>query len=459
MGCRRHSNRSVTQHFFQAPPPEHLRELLPQYGIEHYIDQGSIGAVYKGRQISLDRDVAIKVLFHEFGDNPELRESFLTEARSMARLKHPNLLAVFDFGDVDGMPYTVMEYVNGESLHDAAWNHVIDPVQAASIVVGICKGLACAHEQNIFHRDIKPSNILLTLDAEPKVADFSLTHAKKPGKAGSAKVNLGYTAPEVIEDPSLAGELSDIYSVGVILHQLITGLDPLGSTGPPTQPTGRLRLDAIWSKATHITPALRHPSASALAADLENWIAVQQAPKKATPAAASAPYNPTKPKIHAAPSAKPMQLAPSPLTPKKLSLHSPQQATLRPSAENAAAPYNPTKPKIQAAPSAKPMQPKPLAPSPLTPKKLSLHSPQQAPLRPTAKNAAAPYNPKLRKPLAVVQPTGNGGGLMLKLFVIGILVIVIAIAYMILQQGKEEIREGISSGGSVGGTPSPDRQN
>ena len=454
MGCRRHSNRSVTQHSFQAPTPEHLRELLPQYGIEHYIDQGSIGAVYKGRQISLDRDVAIKVLFDEFGDNPELRESFLTEAKAMARLKHPNLLGIFDFGDVDGMPYTVMEYVNGESLHDAAWNHVIDPVQAASIVVGICKGLACAHEQKIFHRDIKPSNILLTVDAEPKLADFTLTHTKKPAQ--------GYTAPEVLEDPKLAGELSDIYSVGVILHQLITGLDPLEYTGPPTQPTGRLRLDAIWRKATHLTPALRYPSASALAADLEHWIALQSDPKKATPAAASAPYNPTKPKIHVASSAKPMHpkpVAPSPLTPKKHGLLTTQQATLRPPAKNTAVPYNPAKPKIHAAPSAKPMHPKPAAPLPLTPKKHGLLTTQQASLRPTAQSAAAPYNPNIRKPVAVVQPKDDGGGLMLKLFVIGILVIVIAFAYMILQQGKEEIREGISSGGSVGGTPSSNRRN
>lgn len=395
----------MTTHSFQAPTPEKLRELLPQYGIEHYIDQGSIGAVYKGRQLSLDRDVAIKVLFEEFGDNPEFRESFLTEARAMARLKHPNLLGVFDFGDVEGMPYTVMEYVKGESLHDAAWNHVIDPMQAASIVVGICKGLACAHEQKIFHRDIKPSNILLTVDAEPKVSDFSLTHPKNAGKAGSAKPIQGYTAPEVLEDPSLAGELADIYSVGVILHQLVTGIDPAGSTGPPTQPTGRLRLDAIWRKATHITPALRHPSASALAAELENWISLQKAPKQAPPAVASAPYNPTKPKIHAAANAKPMP-------------------------------------------------PKTVAPSPLIAKKPGLQQTQPASRKPMAQAAASPYSPKIRKPLAAVQHTEDGSGLTLKLCIIGILVVIIAIAYMILQQGREEIRQGISGGSPFGAAQS-----
>lgn len=101
-----------------------------------------MGAVYKARQLSLDRDVAIKVLLYEFGGDAEFRESFTTEAKAMARLNHPNLLGVFDYGNVDGMPYIVMEYVDGESLHEAAWNKAIAPLQAVAIVKGICAGLA-----------------------------------------------------------------------------------------------------------------------------------------------------------------------------------------------------------------------------------------------------------------------------------------------------------------------------
>lgn len=263
----------MSDHSIQAPSPEHLAELLPQYGVESFIAQGGMGAVYKATQLSLDRDVAIKVLLYEFGGDAEFRESFTTEAKAMARLNHPNLLGVFDYGDVDGMPYIVMEYVQGGSLHEAAWNEAIEPSAAVNIVKGICDGLAHAHEHSIVHRDIKPSNILLTLSAEPKIADFGLAHAADSEKPGLVMGTPGYTAPEVFQDPEQAGQLADIYSVGVILHQLLTGTDPAGSAGPPTQPTGNLRLDAIWRKATHINPAQRYATVAAMAADLEKWSA------------------------------------------------------------------------------------------------------------------------------------------------------------------------------------------
>lgn len=262
----------MSDNSIQAPSPEYLGELLPQYGIEAFIAQGGMGAVYKARQISLDRDVAIKVLLYEFGEDVEFRESFTTEAKAMARLNHPNLLGVFDYGTVDGMPYIVMEYVDGGSLHEAAWNKAIDPSQAVAIVKGICEGLAHAHGHNIVHRDIKPSNILLTPAAEPKVADFGLAHAMDSENAGLVMGTPGYTAPEVFQNPDQAGKLADVYSVGVILHQLLTGIDPAGCLEPPSQVTGHPRLDLIWRKATHITPALRYPSVAAMATDLESWL-------------------------------------------------------------------------------------------------------------------------------------------------------------------------------------------
>jgi serine/threonine protein kinase len=266
----------MSDHPFAAPSPESLAELLPQFDVEFFIAQGGMGAVYKGRQISLSRDIAIKVLPHEVGENEEFRESFISEAKSMARLNHPNLLGVFDYGTVGGMPYIVMEYVDGGSLHQAAYNQAVEPMQAAAIVKGICEGLAHAHEHGIVHRDIKPSNILLTRKAEPKVADFGLAHAADSDTPGLVMGTPGYTAREVFQDPNQAGELADIYSVGVILHQLLTGIDPAGCMEPPCQPSGSLRLDAIWRKATHILPAQRYATVSALAYDLEKWIAAKQ---------------------------------------------------------------------------------------------------------------------------------------------------------------------------------------
>jgi len=261
----------------QAPSPEYLGELLPQYGIESLIAQGGMGAVYKASQLSLDRHVAIKVLLYEFGGDAEFRESFTTEAKAMARLNHPNLIGVFDYGTVEGMPYIVMEYVNGQSLHEAAWNQAIQPSQAVAIVKGICDGLAHAHRHDIVHRDIKPSNILLTPEAMPKIADFGLARATDSDKSGLVMGTPGYTAPEVFQDPNQAGPLADLYSVGVILHQLLTGIDPAGSMGPPTQATGNLRLDAIWRKATHIDAAQRYPSVAALAADLGKGFDIKSA--------------------------------------------------------------------------------------------------------------------------------------------------------------------------------------
>lgn len=268
---------------FQAPSPESLAKLLPQYDIEFFIAQGGMGAVYKGRQRSLDRDIAIKVLPHEVGASEELRESFISEAKAMARLNHTNLLGVFDYGTVEGMPYIVMEYVSGGSLHQAAYNQAVELIQAAVIVKAICAGLAHAHEHGIVHRDIKPSNILLTQKVEPKVADFGLAHAADWDKPGLMMGTPGYTAPEVFQDPSKAGTLADIYSVGVIFHQLLSGIDPAGSMEPPTHAIGNLRLDAIWRKATNINPALRFPTVDAMAAELDKWISSKQAAEVAPP--------------------------------------------------------------------------------------------------------------------------------------------------------------------------------
>lgn len=278
---------------FNAPGLETLAELLPQYGIESFIAQGGMGAVYKARQLSLDRDVAIKVLPIELGKDADFRESFITEAKAMARLNHPNLLGVFDYGDVEGMPYIVMEYVEGGSLHEAAWNRAIEPVAAVAIVKGICDGLAHAHENGIVHRDIKPSNILLTTKAEPKVADFGLAQASDAAESGIMMGTPGYTAPEVFHDYSQAGHLADIYSVGVILHQLLTGIDPAGSSGPPTKATGNLRLDAIWNKATHITPSQRYRSVLEMATDLDKWASAIKAQKKPAISAGQTTYQPT----------------------------------------------------------------------------------------------------------------------------------------------------------------------
>lgn len=258
---------------FQAPQPEQLSKLLPTLDVQALIAQGGMGAVYKARQKSLDRDVAIKVLPREIGRNPEFRFSFETEAKAMAKLNHRNLIGVYDFGDVEGMPYIVMEYVHGSSLYDSSWGKIVAPEQAVALVRAICDGLGHAHENGILHRDIKPANILLTPKAEPKIGDFGLAQSIDDGGDGLIMGTPGYTAPEVILGHRPPDHRADIYAVGVILHELITGQGPDPEYKKPFQASTDPRLDQIWSKATAPDPAQRYSSAYDMAADLDSWAA------------------------------------------------------------------------------------------------------------------------------------------------------------------------------------------
>jgi predicted Ser/Thr protein kinase len=268
---------------FQAPSLEHLAELLPAYDFEAFIAQGGMGAVYKARQRSLDRDVAIKVLPRELGADPEFRQSFETEAKAMARLNHPNLIGVYDFGDVEGMPYIVMEFVNGKSLFHSAYNTAIEAVQAVTIVKAISDGLAHAHENGVIHRDIKPANILLTPKAEPKIGDFGLARPAGADSSGILMGTPGYAAPEITRHPDHADRRSDLFALGVILYELLIGrCPPFEYQPPPSTVVGcDPALDRICEKAMHPVADLRYQSAEAFSAALEDWL------KKATGAAAA----------------------------------------------------------------------------------------------------------------------------------------------------------------------------
>ena len=257
---------------FEAPTLEALSALLPAYDFEAFIAQGGMGAVYKARQRALERDVAIKVLPRELGDDPEFRQSFETEAKAMARLNHPNLIGVYDFGAIDGMLYIVMEYVNGKSLYHSAYNLAVDPEQAAAIVKGICDGLAHAHENGVIHRDIKPANILLNEKVVPKIGDFGLARPHWAEGPGLIMGTPGYTAPEIYDNPEHCDRRTDIFAVGVILYELLTGQkSEEGSPPPSTVVRCDKRLDAIWKQATDPNPNFRYATVDRMAQDLEAW--------------------------------------------------------------------------------------------------------------------------------------------------------------------------------------------
>ena len=247
---------------------------MPGYDFECLIAKGGMGAVYKAKQRSLARDVAIKILPREVGQDPIFRQSFETEARAMARLNHPNLIGVYDSGAVDDMLYIVMEYVPGKSLYHSSYQKKVEPVQAAQLVQGICEGLGHAHENGIIHRDIKPANILLTPKAAPKIGDFGLARPVESEGAGLVMGTPGYTAPEVISSPHVADRRSDLFAVGVILYELMTGQRQEAGAPPPSTRCGcGPALDAIWRRATHSNPDQRYPDAQAFSADLAAWIA------------------------------------------------------------------------------------------------------------------------------------------------------------------------------------------
>ena len=258
---------------FDAPSIESLAALLPGYDIEAFVAKGGMGAVYKAHQRSLDRDVALKILPPELGQDEAFRASFQTEARAMARVNHPNLIGVYDFGEIDDLLYIVMEFVPGKSLFHSSHGQIIDPDQAVEIILGICRGLEQAHKNGVIHRDIKPANILLTPECEPKIGDFGIARRVGNESEGLAMATPGYTAPEIIQNPDSPDQRSDIFSVGVILYELLTGSSPSPDCDPPSVLVGcDPQLDLFWRTATQTDPTQRFASAKEMADELKAWL-------------------------------------------------------------------------------------------------------------------------------------------------------------------------------------------
>lgn len=260
---------------FELPAIGALADLLPAFDFEYLIAKGGTGAVYKARQRSLDRDIAIKIFPRELGADPLFHGSFQAGAKAMARLTHPNLIRVYDSGEVDGLFYMVMEYVPGKSLYRSAHGKVIDPKQAVEIVIAACQGIAHAHENGIVHRDIKPANILLTPECAPKIGDFGLARCTRSEAEGLPMGTPAYMAPEIVNNPETGDRQSDVFAIGVLLRELLTGV-PAGTEGSAKAVVADLKLAAICRQATHADPAMRHPDATSLADQLTRWMAPEQ---------------------------------------------------------------------------------------------------------------------------------------------------------------------------------------
>jgi predicted Ser/Thr protein kinase len=275
-----------------APTVEELATLFPQLEVIELIGRGGMGAVYKARQPALDRLVALKVLPPEAGRDPAFAERFGREARALARLVHANVVAVYDFGKAGEFYYLVMEYVDGANLRQVLRDGQLSPAQALRIVPQICDALQYAHEEGVVHRDIKPENILLDKKGRVKIADFGL--AKLLGRdtgdftlTGSRQVmgTLYYMAPEQVERPLEVDHRADIYSLGVVFYEMLTGQLPVGRFPMPSQKAGTdAYLDEIVLHAMEREPAQRYQHASEVKTDVESHTRRLPVPARGTSA-------------------------------------------------------------------------------------------------------------------------------------------------------------------------------
>lgn len=297
---------------FTPPSVEELAPLFPQLEILALIGKGGMGAVYRARQKQLDRIVALKILPPGIGDDPAFAERFAREAKALAMLNHPGIVTLYEFGKADGLYFFLMEFVDGVNLRQLLHAGRISAREALAIVPQICDALQFAHDQGIVHRDIKPENILLDRRGRVKVADFGLaklvgtergglsrsgeenaeatglteTFGTSGSAAGGTPALQGltdagkvmgtpqYMSPEQFDAPGEVDHRADIYALGVVFYQMLTGELPGKKIEAPSKKVQiDVRLDEVVLRALEKKPELRYQHASVLKTELETLAA------------------------------------------------------------------------------------------------------------------------------------------------------------------------------------------
>ncbi len=272
---------------FVAPAVEEVARLFPQWEILNLIGQGGMGAVYRVRQKELGRVAALKLLPPSVSSDPVFTERFTREARALAQLNHPGIVTLYEFGRAGGLFFFLMEFVDGVNLRQMLGTGRLAPREALAIVPQICDALQYAHDQGIVHRDIKPENILVDRQGRVKVADFGLAKLVEPmaepqvgaspieatatlTEAGRVMGTPQYMAPEQREHPAAVDHRADIYALGVVLYQMLTGELPGRKIEPPSKKVQiDVRLDAVVLRALEQKPDLRYQQASILKTQVE----------------------------------------------------------------------------------------------------------------------------------------------------------------------------------------------
>jgi serine/threonine protein kinase len=283
-----------------SPEPEsrwrslRLPVEIGDYRLEEEIGRGGMGVVFRARQISLNRTVAVKMILRGRLASTTDISRFLSEARATAKLEHPNIVPVYEAGDIEGRAFFSMKLIDGPTLSEQVNGQPLRQREAAKLVAKIARAIGYAHQQGVLHRDLKPSNILMSLDGTPLVTDFGLAkHADSPMDATRSGALLGtpaYMSPEQASGRThLVGPASDIYSLGCVLYFALTGRNPFLADTPmdlvmqvieqdPIAPRAlRPRLDRdlemITIRCLQKPIDLRYETAEALAEDLEAYLA------------------------------------------------------------------------------------------------------------------------------------------------------------------------------------------
>ncbi|MDB6027982.1 MAG: hypothetical protein JWM68_4205, partial [Verrucomicrobiales bacterium] len=282
-----HGTKIVSQP--KAPPtPEEIAKFFPQLEILECLGRGGMGVVYKARQPRLNRLVALKILAPEREKDPAFAGRFEKEAQALAQLSHPNIVTIHDFGETGGMFYLLMEFVDGVTLRQLLAASRVAPSEALAIVPQICDALQFAHDHGIVHRDIKPENILMDRRGRVKVADFGLAKligqvsevdsSGTPAEKSPAFTEVGkvmgtpsYMAPEQVSHPADVDHRADIYALGVVFYQLLTGELPGKKIEAPSKKVQiDVRLDQVVLRALEKEPELRFQQASSLKTEVES---------------------------------------------------------------------------------------------------------------------------------------------------------------------------------------------
>ncbi len=264
--------------------PAELAPHFPHLEILECLGRGGMGVVYKARQKSLHRLVALKLLAPERADDPEFAARFAREARALAALNHPHIVGVHDFGEAGGFFYLLMEYVDGVNLRQLLQSRKLSPREALRIVPPICEALQCAHDRGIVHRDIKPENLLIDKSGNVKIADFGIakmvgaasadmTADASGGTTNADTMTAGtpdYAAPEQHDSTRTTDHRADIYSLGVVFYEMLTGERPADAIVPPSRRVQvDVRIDEIVLRALERVPELRFQTAQELRAQVE----------------------------------------------------------------------------------------------------------------------------------------------------------------------------------------------